>query len=100
MRVYVWTYRVKPEKVGPFRRAYAATGEWASLFSRSSDYLGTQLLNDASDPLRFATIDCFQSADGRARFLQANSAGYAELDRKWQDATTEEIFVGEFEIVE
>lgn len=100
MRSYVWTYKVRADQVEAFRRAYASSGEWAKLFSLSPDYRGTKLLADSSDSLRFMTIDYFQSRGGRAAFLVEHRAAYDALDRKWRDATTEESFVGEFEVEE
>lgn len=98
MRAYVWTYQVKPEQADAFRRAYSSTGDWAALFSLSPEYRGTVLLKLAGDENRFMTIDCFQTPDGRARFLSENGDAYARLDRQWQDATLDESFVGEFEV--
>lgn len=98
MRAFVWTYQVKPDHAADFRRAYASTGDWALLFAKSPDYKGTKLLSDPGDPCRFMTIDYFLTPDSRPRFLAENRTLYETLDRKWQDATVSESFIGEFEV--
>ena len=98
MRAYVWTYKVKPDRIVEFRRGYSSTGDWARLFATSPDYRGPKLLCDAIDKSRFMTIDYFSTPDGRGKFLASNKARYDALDEIWQDATIEESCVGEFDI--
>lgn len=100
MRAYVWTYRVKPERVADFQLGYSSTGDWARLFAASPEYRGTKLLSDPHDRCCFMTIDYFLLADSRSKFLDAHRNAYEVLDRKWQSATVAENFVGEFDIEE
>ena len=44
--VYVWAYRVLPERVDEFRRLYGPDGEWVRLFRQSRGYLSTNLYRD------------------------------------------------------
>lgn len=98
MRAYLWSYRVKSESAEAFARAYSPAGEWSALFSRSPDYQGTTLLRDPCDDCRFMTIDRFLTAEGRKAFMDEWRTAYDALDRRWRDATLEEVFIGEFEV--
>ncbi len=95
MKAYVWTCRVKPEKVDEFRDAYVSKGDWAMLFSLSADYRGAELLKLSCEECGFMNIDYFQSPDGREKFIEMNGEAYALFDRQRQDATVEENFAGE-----
>lgn len=98
MRAYIWSYRVKPECVDDFARAYGADGEWAIFFRRSPGYVRTDLLRDAHAPDRFITIDYFADSKARSALVDANAEEYAAIDARWRDATLEEAFIGEFEV--
>ncbi|HXI87931.1 MAG TPA: antibiotic biosynthesis monooxygenase [Parvularculaceae bacterium] len=98
MRAYIWSYRVKPECAAAFTRAYGPDGEWAQFFRRSPGYVRTDLLRDTQASDRFMTIDYFADKKARAALVDAHSEDYAAIDKKWQDATLEEAFIGEFEI--
>ena len=54
---YIWAFEVRAEHVEAFRRYYGEGGAWMQLFRRARGYVGTQLLQDESEPLRFVTID-------------------------------------------
>jgi hypothetical protein len=99
MRAYVWSYRVKPERIEDFARAYGPDGEWAAFFRRSAGFIRTDLLSDANAPDRFVTIDYFADATSRAALIDAEANDYARIDAKWRDATLEEAFIGEFEVL-
>jgi hypothetical protein len=93
---YVWAYDVDPACVAAFRRAYGPDGAWATFFSRSESYLGTDLLEDRSEPTRFVTIDYFVDAAARARLLEDHRDEYVTIDRRWETATLSEMFLGEY----
>ncbi len=62
-------------------------------------YLGTVLLRDRVDPLRFVTIDTWESSQAYSRFRSRFDAQYRELDAHCADFTTSEVALGEFSCV-
>lgn len=99
MFVYVWEYEVRPERVAEFEIAYGADGSWVRLFQRDPAYLGTELLRDAANPLRFVTIDRWRTKADRDRFRVENANAYERLDQSCGGFTTGEKHVGDFETV-
>jgi hypothetical protein len=93
-QVYLWEYTVKAGSVEQFERTYGPEGEWAQLFQKSAAYRGTLLLRDPVQPLRFVTIDFWNSDLEYQRFKKEQSKQYAELDRKCDALTVEETFLG------
>lgn len=100
MIAHVWTYEVHPPQVEAFRRAYGPDGEWATFFRQSEGYLGTVLLEQCAEPARFMTIDYFADEMARSRLVEEHATDYAEIDRKWEEATIDEEFVGTFRVDE
>jgi len=93
---YFWAYDVEPASVEAFRRAYGPDGEWVRFFSRSVSYLGTELLEERSEPTRFLTVDYFADSNARTRLLEDYLDEYVTIDRRWEAATVSETFLGEF----
>lgn len=93
---YIWAFRVHAQHVEAFRRYYGDGGEWTQLFQRARGYLGTRLLQDEMDPLRFLTIDTWSSAEEHETFRASYASEYAALDRLCEAFTVEETFVGHF----
>ena len=93
---YLWEFLVDAARVVEFERHYGPEGTWVALFRRARGYLGTWLLRDPADPLRFVTLDRWESADAYTAF-RANYAGeYAELDQRCEQLTRRESSLGEF----
>jgi heme-degrading monooxygenase HmoA len=93
----IWTYRVRQERLCDFERYYRSDGVWAQLFRNAAAYRGTVLLHDSEDPLRFATIDRWESLAGCEEFLKQHRAEYERIDAVCAAFTTEETRVGSFE---
>jgi heme-degrading monooxygenase HmoA len=53
----LWEFTVAAARQAEFEAHYGPDGTWARLFSRADGYLGTELLRDRADPLRYLTID-------------------------------------------
>ena len=94
--VYIWAFKVHPEHVDAFGRHYREGGAWTQLFRRARGYVGTQLLRDATDPLRFVTIDTWHSVEDYETFRAEYASEYAELDRLCEGLTLEETLIGRF----
>jgi gamma-glutamylcyclotransferase (GGCT)/AIG2-like uncharacterized protein YtfP/heme-degrading monooxygenase HmoA len=95
--VYVWEYEVRPEHVDEFLRAYGVDGDWVRLFRGHTGYAGTELLRDRADPLRFTTVDRWESARAWEAFRAAASAAFEELDARCEAYTASERELGRFE---
>ena len=95
----VWEFRVKPESIAEFERVYGPEGQWARLFRRSNEYLGTELLQDRECPGRYLTIDRWASHEALQRFKQEFAAKYAALDKKCERLTESEDLLGDFEAI-
>jgi quinol monooxygenase YgiN len=93
----IWEFRVHRTHVQHFLAAYAPGGTWAALFRRDPAYLGTELLRDRDDPLRFLTIDRWTSAEAYARFRQQHAEDYENLDELCTAWTESEQQIGVFD---
>jgi len=93
---YLWAFEVRAEHAEAFRRHYGEGGAWTQLFRRAKGYLGTQLLQDETDPLRFVTIDTWSSVEDYEAFRAEYAAEYAALDRLCEGFTNRETLIGRF----
>ena len=93
---YVWEFRVRPDKVAEFERAYGPDGDWARLFRRAAGYLDTMLLKDSVNEHRYLTIDRWRSEDDYQEFRRRYGAQYGELDRRCGGLTVQERSLGTF----
>jgi heme-degrading monooxygenase HmoA len=93
---YIWSFKVRAEHVESFRRSYGEGGAWTRLFRRARGYLGTQLLRDEQDALRFVTIDTWARREDYDAFRASFASEYAALDRRCEGLTTEETCIGHF----
>ena len=94
--VYLWEYVVKDEAVATFRRIYGPEGDWARLFSRSDDYLRTELYQDVDEPTRFITCDFWISRAARDAFRLQFREDFDRLDHRCEELTVEERCLGDF----
>lgn len=97
--VILWHYRVRPEHVAEFERAYGPDGDWAELFRRGEGYRGTELVRGSIQG-EYATIDRWVSAEAHAGFLERWNHEYASLDRRFELLTDDEQPVIEGGLVE
>ena len=92
----IWRFRAKRHKTSEFCRIYSWKGPWAKLFGRSSEYQGTILLQDDTDPLVFVVIDRWALRDSFARFRNEFGPDYETLDEQCTELTDEETLIGLF----
>jgi heme-degrading monooxygenase HmoA len=93
MLVRVWQYDIQPGREAEFERIYGASGDWAQLFGRSTDYLGTELYRAVEQPQRYLTVDRFSSFEAWERFQNEHGTDYAELDSRCGTLTSAEFDV-------
>ena len=98
MFVVVWQFEIAEEKVAAFEAAYGPEGNWAQLFRRSTEYLGTELLKDAYAAGSYLTIDRWKSEEAFRAFRKDHDAAYEELDRACDALTEKETRVGAYAV--
>ena len=94
---YLWEFTVAPEHAAEFEQVYGAAGPWVALFRQAAGYVGTQLLRDQSNPLRYITIDRWRSVADYQAFRAAFEHEYGELDGRCQGLTTSEKALGSYD---
>jgi heme-degrading monooxygenase HmoA len=94
---YLWEFLVSAEHVPEFEREYGPAGSWVALFREGAGYLGTLLLRDRSNPLRFITVDRWESLEAHQAFRAAFSREYAALDARCAHLTAQELELGSFD---
>jgi len=98
MFVVVWQFEIAEEKVAAFEAAYGPEGNWAQLFRRSTEYLGTELLKDAYAAGSYLTIDRWKSEEAFRAFRKDHDSAYEELDRACDALTEKETRVGAYAV--
>jgi heme-degrading monooxygenase HmoA len=100
MYVILWRFRPMVGQESEFERAYGPSGEWAQLFRRDHDYLGTELLRRSDDESgEYLTLDRWASRAAYEAFRARRSGEYRRLDARSEGLTEEETFLGAFEVL-
>jgi heme-degrading monooxygenase HmoA len=95
--VILWTFDVAADRREAFERAYGPSGDWAMLFARSPDYLGTELLPDPEHDRRYVTVDHWTTREAFEEFRRQWKAEYEALDRACAALTTAETPLGAYD---
>ena len=95
--VTVWEFCVHADRRAEFEGRYGPEGAWAALFRHADGYLGTWLLHDRHDVLRYLTIDRWTTADAYRSFHARFAEQYASLDRECEGLTAHETALGEYD---
>lgn len=93
----VWEFRVRADRREEFERDYGPGGSWAQLFRQAAGYVGTELLRDRSDALRYLTIDRWTSLEAYRAFRAEFAQAYAALDERCAGLTVHEAALGEYD---
>ena len=92
----LWEFTVQPARQAEFESHYGPDGTWARLFRCAPGYLGSELLRDATSPLRYVTIDRWESEAAWQKFRREFGAEYERLDREFEGLTTREAPLGKY----
>src|SRR3712207_1258690 len=98
MYVILWRLRPVVGQESEFERAYGPSGEWAQLFGREDGYLGTEVLRrlEEGESREYLTLDRWASRGAYEAFRARWSGEYRQLDRRLEELTDEEVFLGAF----
>ena len=91
---YVWEFEVAASRQEEFERRYGPEGPWMELFSLDPGYIGSSLLQDRANPLRYVTIDRWASEESFHAFRARYAARYEALDKSCEELTTSERSLG------
>ena len=97
--IYIWDFIVSKSSVLKFEESYGPNGGWANLFRKHTGYLKTELIRDQTNPLRYMTIDHWQSEKDYTEFLATFKVEYDQLDRRYEALTVQETRIGTFTTV-
>ena len=92
----LWEFSIHESRRAEFESCYGPAGEWAQLFGQAPGFIGTELLRDRSDPLRYVTIDRWASIEDWRAFRARFTAQYERLDRASETLTVREAPLGEY----
>lgn len=94
--VVLWEFQVQRGLENRFEDAYGPEGDWAQLFRRGEDYLGTELHRDVEKQGRYLTMDFWGSAAAYESFRGRHLAEYKKLDQSFEPLTEKETYLGSF----
>ena len=94
--IYMWAYRVSPQRADHFRRLYGPEGAWVRLFRQAPGYVDTHLYRDRNDGDRYVTIDQWESEEAFMGFRVRFAKEFERLDKDGEHLTLEETPLGEF----
>jgi hypothetical protein len=93
--IIIWQFDVREGCESAFEEAYGPHGSWATLFARSADFRGTELVRlGGTAPARLLTIDRWTTEGAFGRFRDAHAADYEALDARCETLTTHEVLIG------
>lgn len=92
----LWEFTVATARQAEFEAHYGPDGSWSRLFRLADGYLGTELLRDRANSLRYLTIDRWESREAWQAFRRAHGTEYERLDRELETLTTHEAPLGEY----
>jgi heme-degrading monooxygenase HmoA len=92
----VWIFHVKPAKQRIFRRIYGLRGDWARLFAKDQNYMGTELLRHSTNTRCYLTVDRWASRAAYHNFKKQHRKEFVALDARCKALTVREIKIGEF----
>jgi heme-degrading monooxygenase HmoA len=95
MSQVIWELKVKFKEREKFEQFYDAKGEWVRFFSKSPDYLGTDILESGEGDGIFLVIDEWNSEEAFPEYIESRKADYDLLEVKAKSAsrTKKRIFI-------
>ncbi|MFQ5648196.1 MAG: antibiotic biosynthesis monooxygenase family protein [Candidatus Aenigmatarchaeota archaeon] len=97
MPTNVWKFYVKEGHEDEFVRMNTPGGDWAELFKRSPDYLGTQVGREIDDRRVYLVLDKWATKAAFDDFIEEHAADYAALDARHKKHYDRDENIGFFE---
>jgi heme-degrading monooxygenase HmoA len=98
MFVVLWEFDVKRESEVRFTFAYGSSGDWARLLQSAAGFRETRLLRSISEPLRYMTMDVWESREDYEQFMKTHAEAYRELDAACAGLTERERHMSSFDV--
>lgn len=91
----IWELKVKFKEREKFEQFYDAKGDWVKFFSKSSDYLGTDVLESGEGDGVYLVIDEWNSEEVFIEYVKTRKTEYDLLEEKAKTAsrTKKRIFI-------
>ncbi len=83
----IWELKVKFKERDKFDQFYDPKGDWVKFFSKSADYIGTDVLESGEGDNTFLVIDEWQSEEAFTGFVKSRKADYDLLEEKAKAAS-------------
>lgn len=83
----IWELKVKFKEREKFEQFYDTKGDWVKFFSKSADYLGTDVLESGEGDGIFLVIDEWKSEETFNEFVKSRKADYDLLEEKAKTAS-------------
>jgi heme-degrading monooxygenase HmoA len=93
----LWQFDTTEARAAPFVEAYGPNGAWVAFFRQAPGYLGTELFSCVSSPLRFLTLDRWETRAAYEAFRRERSTEYSALDAACEGLTAAERFLTAWE---
>ncbi|SMD32567.1 hypothetical protein SAMN04488029_0915 [Reichenbachiella faecimaris] len=91
----IWRYRVESERIKDFLKVYDSKGDWVQLFSKSPDYVKTELFCETETNQMFITIDYWTSKEAYQEFYKKHKKEVDLIDALGDNMTSLEERVAE-----
>ncbi len=92
----MWEFVAKPGMEARFEQIYGPSGDWARLFQRNENYLGTELKHEEANSRRYATRDFWTSEEAYERFREKHRIEYQAIDQQCEQVRESERKLAEF----
>lgn len=83
----IWELKVKFKERSGFEKFYDPKGEWVKFFSKSPEYLGTDVLESGEGDGIFLVIDEWQLEEAFTEFIKTHKSDYDLLEEKAKNAS-------------
>jgi heme-degrading monooxygenase HmoA len=83
----IWELKVKFRERDKFEQFYDPKGKWVKFFSKSPEYLGTDVLENGDGDGTFLVIDEWESEEAFSEFTRVRKADFETLEGKAKSAS-------------
>ncbi len=83
----IWELKVKFKEREKFEQFYDVKGEWVKFFTKSPEFLGTDVLESGEGDGIFLVIDEWNSEENFQEFVKSRKTEYESLEEKAKSAS-------------